>query len=70
VILYQFNLIKLDLEFLKSDLKCKKEKYKYGRNFLNHSSLIFFRVQLKFDFRNRPLEWCIKQYKYMHENDK
>jgi len=56
-------LKKLKLEYLKSGVRCKKERYEYRRKFIASLEFEFFRVQLKFAFRIRPLNalsWPLK----------
>jgi len=54
VVLPQINLTKLKFEYLKFGFSTKKKDINTDKKFLCHSSLTFFRVQLKFAFKIRP----------------
>jgi len=54
VILSQFYLTKLKLEYLKFGFKCKKERKKQRRKLFASLEFDFFRVQLKLALRIRP----------------
>jgi len=52
----QLHLTKLKLKYLKSGIKCKKERKKNtSEKVFSLFELDFFQVQLKFAFRIRPL---------------
>jgi len=44
-------MTKLELEYLKSGLVCKKERYKNPDEYFASLEFDFFRAQLKFTFR-------------------
>jgi len=53
ILLLQFNLTNLKLDFLKSDFKCKTGKCINKKIIFASLKFDFFRVQLKFAFRMR-----------------
>jgi len=54
VVLPRLSLKKLKLEYLKSGLKCKKERYKHKQKIFASLEFDYFRVQLKFACRILP----------------
>jgi len=52
VILTQLNILKLKLEYLKTDVKCKKRKIKAPTKNLQNSSSTFFDFSSKVCFQN------------------